>query len=303
MNPWYKEYSDFLKEHFSGKVQKISIDLSLGCPNRDGTIGRGGCIYCNNAAFSPDADKAGLAVEEQLRRGKAFFARKYPEMRYLAYFQSYTGTYAKHDILLAAYSQALADSETVGIVIGTRPDCLPDVLLEKLADLQRNSGKQIFIEFGVESMHDATLSRINRGHSASVAADAIRRTAAAGFSVGVHLILGLPGETEEMMLDTTRQISKLPVDCVKFHQLQILKGTPLAKMYAEGEIDDLKLFMPDDYALLCARLIKHLRSDIAIDRFVAQAPADLLIAPKWGLKNYQFTAILHKILEQDSAMH
>ncbi len=296
MNPYYREYSDFLAERFEGKVQKISIDLALGCPNRDGTLGHGGCIYCNNAAFSPDAAKNALGVAGQLARGKAFFARKYPTMRYLAYFQSYTGTYGLHSKLIEAYREALADSETLGIIIGTRPDCLPDTLLDRLVRLSKESGKEIMIEFGVESMHDSTLELINRHHSAATAADAIRRAAAAGFAVGVHLILGLPGETEEMMTATVDAINALPVSTIKFHQLQVLRGTRLAQMYAEGL--SLTLFTPDDYAALCVRLLKRLRPEIALDRFVAQAPADLLIAPRWGLKNYQFREILLKKLAE-----
>lgn len=296
MNPYYREYADFLAEYFDCKVQKLSIDLALSCPNRDGTLGSGGCIYCNNEAFSPDAAKRGLAVGEQLKRGKAFFAGKYPTMRYLAYFQSYTSTYAAHGTLLDAYSEALADPDVSGLVISTRPDCLPDTLLERLKELKSTSGKVIMIELGVESLHDATLARINRHHSAATAEDAIRRTANAGFPVGVHLILGLPGETEAMMAETVRRISALPVSTVKFHQLQILRGTALAAMHEKGELADTLVFSAEEYARLCLSLLPLLRRDIAIDRFVAQAPENLLISPKWGLKNYQFTALLQKML-------
>lgn len=293
---YYREYSDYLATLFEGKVQKLSVDLALGCPNRDGTLGRGGCIYCNNDAFSPDAAKRGLPVAEQLARGKAFFARKYPTMRYLAYFQSYTGTYGGLEMLLRAYAEALADPDVVGLVIGTRPDCLPDGLIEKLSELKDETGKEIMIEFGVESMHDATLARINRHHTAHTAADAIERTAAAGFPVGVHLILGLPGEDETMMRQTIERISRLPVSSVKFHQLQVLRGTALAAMYEAGELRDTMCFTASEYAELCVRLLPALRADIAIDRFVAQAPAGMLISPQWGLKNHEFTALLHKVL-------
>ena len=298
MNPYYKEYSDFLATVFDGKVQKLSVDLALSCPNRDGTLGRGGCIYCNNSAFSPDPEKRGLSVSCQLARGKEFFARKYPHMRYLAYFQSYTGTYAAHDILMHAYAEALADGDVVGLVIGTRPDCLPDQLQSRLKSLEEQTGKTIMIEFGVESLHDVTLERINRRHSAATAEDAIRRTAAAGFHVGVHLIMGLPGENEDMMTATVRRISELPVSTVKFHQLQLLRGTEMARMEERGELDDIHWFSPEEYAALCVRLLGSLRPDIAVDRFVAQAPANLLIKPCWGLKNYQFTAIVQRMLSE-----
>lgn len=292
MGARYREYSSFLATLFDGKIQKISIDLNLGCPNRDGTIGRGGCIYCNNSAFSPDDTKAGLPVPEQIARGKQFFAHKYPHMRYLAYFQSYTGTYAKHSFLIDAYTQALADSDVVGIVIGTRPDCLPNELLAKLQALKEQTKKEILIEFGVETLHDITLRRINRGHSADTAIDAIRRTAAAGFPVGIHLIIGLPGESEQMVFDTITRINSLPISSVKFHQLQILRHTPLAAQYTAGKLTDILEFTPESYADICRRIIAILRPDIAIDRFLAQAPPDLLIYPRWGLKNYQFTALL-----------
>lgn len=297
MTPYYLEYSDFLATLFTGKVQKLSIDLGFSCPNRDGSIGRGGCIYCNNSAFSPDDAKRGLPVEEQIDRGKAFFAGKYPNMRYLAYFQSYTSTYAAESYLLSSYRAALEHKDTVGIVIGTRPDCIPDRLLQMLCELKEESGKQIIIELGVETSHNTTLQTINRGHTWECATNAIERCHAAGFPVGVHLIMGLPGENEEMMMETVRRVSALPIATIKFHQLQILKNTVLEQKFLAGELPDLHLFEPDEYAGLCARILTVLRADIAVDRFIAQAPAQLLIAPRWGLKNYQFTHLLMKACE------
>lgn len=290
MNGLYKDYSDFLAEHFEGKIQKLSVDVGLSCPNRDGRTGTGGCIYCNNMAFSPDWEKRRLPVSEQLERGRRFFARKYPSMRYLAYFQSYTSTYAPIYELMASYREALSEPDIVGIVIGTRPDCMPDALLEQLKLLP---GK-VFIEFGAESSHNATLELINRCHTWECTVDAVERTAEAGFPVGLHFILGLPGETEDMMVETVTRASRLPVSTIKFHQLQILRGTRLAQI--AGSLD-IPSYSPEQYAALCARLLKHLRSDIAIERFVAQAPTDMLISPKWGLKNYQFTALLRRYLD------
>lgn len=292
MTSWYREYSDFLAEHFDGKIQKLSIDAAFTCPNRDGSIGIGGCTYCNNSSFSPMSDKRRLSVREQIALGKEFFARKYLSMRYLAYFQSYTSTYGDSDRLMALYAEAAAQPDIVGLVIGTRPDCVPDALLQRLKTLDT----KIFIEFGAESSHDSTLRRINRGHSWTQVVDAVERTAAAGFPVGLHFILGLPGEDADMMLHTVRRASKLPISTIKFHQLQILRGTALAHQYDSGELTDIASFTPESYAELCADVIGVLRSDIAIDRFVASAPADILIAPRWGLKNYQFTALLHRHL-------
>lgn len=293
-NPYYKDYADFLAEHFDGKVQKISVDVGGTCPNRDGTLSTGGCAYCNNEAFSPMFAKRVLPVVEQLEKGKAFFRHKYPTMRYLAYFQSYTSTYGDH---LSKFSAALADAEVVGLVIGTRPDCIPDELLRELEALRVATGKPIFIELGAETAHNQTLSRINRCCTRETTEDAVRRIAAAGFPVGLHLILGLPGESEEMMLATIAWLNKLPVDTVKFHQLQILRGT---RMATEMPTDIIN-FTPESYAELCAKIVWLLRPDIAIERFVAQSPSDLLIAPRWGLKNYQFTNLLLNELAKSSA--
>lgn len=297
MNPYYKDYSEFLSQFFEGKVQKLSVDLALGCPNRDGTFGTGGCIYCNNKAFSPDWDKRNFGVVEQLAKGRDFFARKYPHMRYLAYFQSYTGTHAGAPLLRRAYSDALAEEDVVGIIIGTRPDCMPDEILTWLADVNSGSdGKKVFVEFGAESSHDATLARINRCHTWDVTVDATRRVVGAGIPVGLHFILGLPGESEEMMLETVRRVNDLPVSTVKFHQLQVLHGTPLARGVVRGEYDDRIRFTPESYADLCARIVGTLRKDIAIERFLAQAPPEMLVEPRWGLKNYQFVSLLDKRL-------
>lgn len=292
MNPYYKDYSDFLAGLFEGKVQKLSIDTGMGCPNRDGTLGTGGCIYCNNRAFSPDWQKRALGIAEQIERGKAFFAGKYPQMRYLAYFQSYTSTHAPAATLMAMYREALATPGVVGLVIGTRPDCMPDELLHSLKQLD----KPVIIEYGAESSHNETLRTINRCHTWEQTVETVERTAAAGFPVGLHLILGLPGENYEMMAQTVRRVNALPVDTVKFHQLQILRDTPLARMHTTLDIPQ---YTAAEYAALCAALLRELRPDIAVERFVAQAPADMLIAPRWGLKNYQFVNLLAKELAKD----
>lgn len=180
MTPWYKEYSDFLAEYFDGKIQKLSVDAAFSCPNRDGTIGRGGCAYCNNLSFSPMSDKREHSVARQIELGKEFFARKYPQMKYLAYFQSYTSSHGELPHLLSLYREAAAQPDVVGLVIGTRPDCMPDVLLDELTKI----GTRIFIEFGAESSHDSTLAAINRGHTWARVCDAVQRTVKAGFPLG-----------------------------------------------------------------------------------------------------------------------
>lgn len=288
-----ESYSQYLSRFFEGKIQKLSVDLALGCPNRDGTLGRGGCTYCNNKAFSPLAAKNRLSVSQQLNVGREFFRRKYPRMRYLAYFQSYTSTPAPVSKLMGAYREALAEDDVAGIVIGTRPDCLPDELLAALKTLP----KPVFIELGAESSHDSTLALVNRCHDWACTEDAVRRAHDAGFPVGLHFILGLPGETPEMMLETVRRINTLPgVHTVKFHHLQILENTTLARQWCDGSLPaPLHSFTPETYALLCLEILDILNPDIVVERFLAQAPPEMVINPKWGLKNYQFGHLLEKL--------
>lgn len=295
MNKYYRDYADFLADIFEGKVQKISINAGFACPNRDGSIGRGGCAYCNNQAFSPAYGNGSTAIADQIEAGKNFFARKYPTMRYLAYFQSYTSTHGDVERLMAMYREAASVSDVVGIIIGTRPDCMPDELLSRLVELNRQL--PVIIEYGAESSHDESLERVNRCHTWQTTVDAVQRTHAAGLRVGLHFILGLPGETREMMLQTVDRINELPIDTVKFHQLQIVRNTHLERLYLAGELD-VHLFGVDEYVELCTEIVHRLRRDIAIERFVSQSPAELLLAPRWELKNYQFTNLLNNSLSK-----
>lgn len=285
-NVGYCDYGDFLRRYFDCKVQKIAIDAGFACPNRDGTKGVGGCIYCNNQSFNPAYCQTKISVTEQIARGKEFFARKYPEMKYLAYFQAYTNTYAQLSTLKELYEEALRQSDVLGIIIATRPDCMPDELLAYLSELSKTHF--VMVEYGVETSHDATLKLINRGHTWADVEDAVTRTAEAGVLCGAHLILGLPGEDMEHFIATAKRISALPLHTVKIHQLQVIRGTRLAKMWTDGEVV-LKDWSADEYIDVCIEVLKHLRSDLAVERFVSQSPADLLICPRWGLKNYEFT--------------
>lgn len=294
----YRDFADFLNEHFDGKVQKISLHAGFTCPNRDGSIGVGGCTYCNNQTFSPDYCHTGKSITRQLDEGVAFFARKYPTMRYLAYFQAYTNTYGELEALKRKYEEALAHPGVVGIIIGTRPDCMPADLLDYLADLSRRTF--VLVEYGVESTSDETLRRINRGHDFAASADAIRRTAAAGVLVGAHMILGLPGESRALMLEHARRLSQLPLDTLKLHQLQLIRHTRMAREY-ESRPQDFHLYAVDEYIDLAIDFAERLSPSIAIERFVSQSPAELLIAPRWGLKNHEFTArLLRRMRERDA---
>ncbi len=292
MNPYYRDFADFLAEQFPGtKMQKLAVNAGFTCPNRDGTKGRGGCTYCNNLSFNPGYCSPRLSVSEQIEAGRRFFARKYPDMRYLAYFQAYTNTHSDDiDRLMSLYEEALAADGVDGVIIGTRPDCMPDALLARLRKLP-----WVMVEYGAESSHNATLERINRCHTWEDTVDAVERTHAAGIPVGLHLIMGLPGETEDMMLRTVDAVGSLPVSTVKFHQLQLVRGTRMASDIEKG-LYDIRRFTADEYAGLCVKIVRRLRPGIAIERFVSQTPADMLLYPRWGLKNYQFTNLLMRRL-------
>ncbi len=290
----YKDFSDFLAEHFQCKMQKLAVNAGFTCPNRDGSKGYGGCTYCNNQTFNPQYCSDGLGVTGQIMRGKEFFARKYPNMRYLAYFQAYTNTHLDDvERLMGMYEEALSVDGVDGVFIGTRPDCMPPVLLERLASLS-----WAMVEYGAESAHDVTLERVNRCHTWSETVDAVRRTHDAGLPCGLHLIMGLPGETKEMMLETIDRVNDLPVDTVKIHQLQLVKGTKMA-LDVERGLYDIPRFSAEEYLDLCVEILHRLRPGIALERFVSQSPPELLIYPRWNLKNYQFMNRLHARLMAD----
>ena len=294
----YNDLSAYLSAHFPYKVQKISLNAGFTCPNRDGTVGYGGCTYCNNQTFNPAYCKTEKTVTEQLEEGKQFFARKYPEMKFLAYFQAYTNTYAELEELKRKYEEALQVKDVVGIVIGTRPDCMPDTLLDYLEEL--NQRTFLIVEYGVESTDNDTLKRINRGHTFEVAEEAIRMTAARGIRVGAHIILGLPGESNEQLIEQAGVLSRLPLTTLKLHQLQLIKGTRMAHEF-EMQPEDFYLYSADEYIDLVIDYVEHLRPDIVLERFVSQSPKELLIAPDWGLKNHEFTDKVKKRMRERDA--
>ena len=283
----YNDFADFLAKHFPYKVQKISINAGFTCPNRDGTKGLGGCTYCNNQTFSPEYCYSGKSVSTQLAEGVRFFSRKYPKMKYLAYFQAYTNTYGELSKLLDLYREALEHPDVVGLIIGTRPDCMPDELLNELKKISEKYF--VLIEYGVESTNNETLSFINRGHTYEDAVSAINRTVSAGLMCGVHLILGLPGESREMILSHASKISELPLTTIKMHQLQLIRNTKMAQQFEENP-ELFHLFELDEYIDLCIDFLERLNPDFVLERFVSQSPKNLLIAPDWGVKNYEFTA-------------
>lgn len=291
----YNEFPSFLKRYFPYKVQKISLNAGFTCPNRDGSKGYGGCTYCNNQTFNPDYCRTEKPIALQLEEGKRFFAHKYPEMKYLAYFQAYTNTYGELESLKRKYEEALAVDGVVGLVIGTRPDCMPDDLLRYLENLNKHTF--LLVEYGIESTRDETLRRINRGHTFQVTVNAVERTAACGILTGGHVILGLPGETHRNIVAQAKDLSRLPLTTLKMHQLQLIRGTRMALEY-ERKPEDFHLFNVDEYVDLVVDYVEHLRPDIVLERFVSQSPKELLIAPDWGLKNYEFNHRVQKRMKE-----
>ena len=294
MESFYNDFSSWIRSKFDFRVQKISIDAGMTCPNRDGKISRGGCIYCDNRTFNPSYCHKHDSITEQLNAGKTFFERKYPEMKYLAYFQAFTNTYAPLDKLKSYYEEALAVDDVVGLVIGTRPDCVSEELLNYLAELSKRTF--VLVEYGIESANDDTLKRINRGHDFACCRKAVEETHKRGILVGGHIILGLPGEDAAESIRQAEIISSLPLDILKIHQMQIIRNTRLAEIY---EKTPFHVYSVEEYIQLIARYIQHLRPSLVLERFVSQSPAELLIAPKWGLKNYEFTNLLNNRLKQE----
>ncbi len=283
-----QRYSDFLKQLYGMRVQKLNVNAGFSCPNRDGSLSHGGCIYCNNSSFTPAFSNSSATVTHQLLEGKNFYNGKYADMKYLAYFQSFTGTYAPVEKLSALYNEALAVPDVVGLVISTRPDCLSDEVLDLLQGI--NVTHKVIVEIGVETIHERTLALINRCHSGQCAMEAIGRVAKRGLTVGAHLILGLPGETKDDMMATVDEIAKLPVNSIKFHQMQVLRGTELARQWERGELKLID-WTAQEYAAFCHRVFEHLPPNITIERMVSMAPPNLLLHPHWGLKPAQFKAL------------
>ena len=283
----YVEFGPWLQSELGCKVQKISVNAGMTCPNRDGTLGTGGCTFCNNQTFNPAYCRTEKSVTQQLEEGKQFFARKYPAMKYLAYFQAYTNTYAELARLVSLYEEALRVPDVVGLVIGTRPDCMPDNLLDYLEELNRRTF--LIVEYGVESANDETLLRINRGHTFRQSCEAIRRTAERGIRVGAHVILGFPWEPFDELMRQAEEIGRLPLTTLKLHQLQIIRGTQLAREYAEHP---WAVPTAEEYIDLVLHYISRLPYGLVMERFVSQSPPEMVIAPQWGLKNHEFANLL-----------
>ncbi len=293
----YNSFVGYFKRKYGERLQKIVLDAGFTCPNRDGTAGRGGCTYCDNAAFHPSYSTPGKSLRRQLDEGIEFHKVRYRTTEhYLAYFQAYSNTYAPLERLKQLYEEALSHPQVVGIVIGTRPDCVDEAKLDYLAELAEKH--VVIVEYGIESCYDVTLRRINRGHDFETARRAVEMTAERGIDVGVHFILGLPGETRQMMLDACRMINELPVRSIKFHQLQIVKGTRMEREYAERP-EDFERFSLDEYLDFFVDMLERLRPTLSIERFVGEVPPRFVNETPWGLiRNVELLRLLDSRLEE-----
>lgn len=294
----YNSFVGYLGKTCGGRLQKLVVDAGFTCPNRDGTLGRGGCSFCDNAAFHPGYSTPGKSILQQLDEGITFHQVRYRGAAgYLAYFQSFSNTYAPLPVLRARYGEALSHPLVKGLVIGTRPDCVDEGKLDYLASL-KDEGKVVIVEYGIESCYDPTLERIGRGHGFAAAEKAVEMTACRGIDTGGHFIIGLPGETREMILDSCGRINALPLRSIKFHQLQLVKGTRIKEEYAARPEDFLR-FSLEEYIDFIIDILERLRPDLCIERVAGEVPPRFVDTPEWGLvRNFQIVSMLEKRLEE-----
>ena len=300
--PWgderrFNSYAAYFRRVFGHRMQKVTINAGFSCPNRDGKISTGGCTFCDNAAFTPSYCDSTKSISQQIDEGIEFHRKRYrTAQQYLAYFQSFSNTYAPLERLRECYDEALAHPDIAGIVVGTRPDCVDEQKLDYFAELSRK--KYVTIEYGVESCYDETLRRINRGHDFATAERAIQMTAERGIHCGAHFILGLPGESDEMLIKQVERINALPLTTIKFHQLQLFRGTPLAREWDEHP-ERFRFWTIEEYLDLFVEILRRLRPDIVVERFAGEAPPRYHHTEGWGLvRNEQLLAMLDKRLEQ-----
>ena len=291
--PRYRSLSAWLKEIFGEQVRKIALDTGLGCPNRDGSVGHGGCIYCNPRGSGTGARSLGLSIGEQVDRGITFISRRYGCSKYIGYLQSYTNTYGNPDQLCRLYKEALQRPEVVGLAIGTRPDCVPDPVLDLLADLHRHT--LIWVEYGLQSIHSKTLNLIRRGHGPEKFFDAVERTSSRGIPIVVHLIIGLPGESIDDMIQTARAVAAAGVQGVKLHPLYVIRGTILENFYMQG------LYRPMtevQAAQATLSIMEVLPPDMVIHRITSDPHPEELITPLWMLNRNEVRKHLHETMEK-----
>ena len=287
----YRSLNAYYQEIFGCKVYKLSLDAGFTCPNRDGTLGYDGCIFCSDAGGGEFAQGGAAPIGEQLSKAKARVAAKIKNGKYIAYFQAFTNTYGPVEKLRRLYEAAIASEDVVGLAIGTRPDCLPEETVALLSEI--NARKPVFVELGLQTVHEATIRYIRRGYPNSVYLDAVKRLKAAGIHVVPHIILGLPGETEEMMLETTRQTVEAGTDGVKFHLLHVLRDTDLEKDYLAGKFRCLEL---EEYGQILKRCISALPPHIVVHRITGDGAKRDLVAPLWSADKKRVLNYLNRVL-------
>lgn len=289
----YYDFKSFLINGFGCKVYKLQIDAGFTCPNRDGTLGTGGCIYCNSR-FSEIRQQGTLpSVSDQIRNGKTLYARMRGAKKFIAYFQTATNTYAPYEKLKLFYDEALAQEDIIGIAVGTRPDCVPDDVIDLFEEYARKY--HVWLEYGLQSIHDRTLNYINRGHDAKTFIDAVNRTAGKNINVCVHIIVGLPGETREDMIETARVVSSLPVQGIKIHLLLALKETVLGSLYQQGKI---RMPTKEEYIHTVCDVLEILPPQMVIQRLTADGYRDIFLAPEWGKNKMDVLNSIDKELEK-----
>ena len=292
----YNAYADYIRERFGGRIQKVSVDAGFTCPNRDGTVGTGGCTFCNNESFNPSYCSGEKPIAGQLAQGINFLKKRYPRNTgYMAYFQAYTNTFDTIEVLDTKFKQALTHPGIIGLVIGTRPDCIDDEKLDYIKSLSDTA--YVVVEYGIESCYEKTLLRVNRGHSMQQTIEALEKTAARGIHTGGHLIFGLPGETKEEMLDEAEILSELPLDSIKFHQLQIIRGTRMESEYMEKP-GDFSLFEMEEYLLFMAAFLERLNPRIMVERFASESPPGMNLGMSWGVRYDEFLKRFEKKLAE-----
>ena len=289
----YTDLNSYLRHIFGCRVQKITVDAGLTCPNRDGSISTGGCIYCNSRGSGTGAHARGLSVTRQLLNGKDALSRRYRAKKFIAYFQSFSNTYAPLPTLQSLYAEALAVDDVVGLSIGTRPDCVDDAVLNLLQDYAKHY--LIWIEYGLQSASDATLAYINRGHDVQCFKDAVEKTRNRGIKICVHVILGLPHETRQDMLHTAEMIATLGIDGVKLHLLYVIKGTALETLYRQG---DFKCLEQNAYVDLACDFLERIPSEVVIQRLTGDPHPAELVAPAWALNKSETLAQIRQTLEK-----
>jgi len=300
--PWghkrrFNSYNEYFKKEFGERIQKVSIDAGFTCPNRDGTLAFGGCTYCNNDAFNPSYCQPTKPIKQQLEEGIEFHLKRYRRAnKYLAYFQTYSNTFAPIEKLKKIYSEALSHPNVIGLVIGTRPDCMDDEKLEYFSQLNKNN--YLIIEYGIESCYDKTLEKINRQHTFEQSVNAIERTAKKGINIGSHIIFGLPGGTRKEMMYQVKILSDLPINNIKFHQLQIIKNTKMAVDFKKDP-SAFDLFSLEDYIDFIVEFTSQLNPNFIIERFTGEVPPRFLAGPNWGLiRNDQVNLLIEKKFEE-----